>query len=664
MKENKKEIKQNRRILSNPDTPSSSSSDDESIVVRLPRIKLKRKRCIRSASSSRQVSPANSDGEHENSSTQKRKPMGKKKNLRSHQKRIHLLPLSNLNQSMLSPKNLSDNTTTNQPQINSTALETPSSNETEDELQERIQREIQATLAADKEKKQRRKSQTKPISTSSKPKKSSNPFDTQLSSSLPANFPLKSGEPSFVLQIPINLNDNTDLPLSQAESTHESTADEDKDPDYDPDNEDVFMWTEEEQEYWQTLNQVDRLEIRRKEKEVATYRKLEIPGRFHILRANMNLGSKAQIIRKIEQLDSMEPTDNEYFKLQKFVDGILRVPFGKIIPFPVSRTDPSDLVHHFLGQVATTLHKCIYGHGEAKERLLQFVAQSISNPRTNGHCIALCGPPGVGKTSLIRHGVAKALGRPFSFLALGGASDASFLEGHHYTYEGSQWGRVVDILITAKCMNPVIFFDELDKVSETKQGEEIIGVLTHLTDPTQNQVFQDKYFGGVEFDLSRCLFIFSLNDESKINTILKDRMTFIHLKGFDKTEKQLIAKEYLMPELLETVGFKPGDIEIPDETWKWMLSQHETDEAGVRSLRRMIENILLQINVIKWYPEALKYGSIADATTQNQNEKQQKAPGSELKFPFTITKEWAEYFLSKSRCEAEDMSLSAKMMYM
>lgn len=534
-------------------------------------------------------------------------------------------------------KNSAFNKSMNKNQIPSPKLLTPNSDEeTEPELAARISREIKATLAAaEKNKKSRRKSQS------------------QLSSSLPTHL-----EPNLVLQIPINLPQDSPEPSSQDE-------DEEDDPDFKPPNDDdIFLWTEEEQEYWNTLNQIDRLEIKRKEKEVATFRKLEIPGRFLILRAPMNLPSKAMIIQRLEQLDNMQPTDNEYFKLQKFINAILQVPFGKIIPFPVARTDPHDLIHHFLNQVASTLHQSIYGHTEAKERLMQFVAQSISNPKSQGHCIALCGPPGVGKTSLVRQGVAKALGRPFAFLPLGGANDGSYLDGMTYAYEGASWGRIIDILMNTKCMNPIIYIDELDKVSQTKNGEDIFGVLTHLTDTSQNQAFHDKYFAGIEFDLSRALFIFSFNDESAINSILKDRMTVIQLKGFQKNEKLLIAKEYLWKELLEQIGFQPQDVIINEEIWQHLMDRHVGDEPGVRNLKRQLEDILLQLNVIKYYPEVLKHGSISEATDKINSKKQTiKPPTTEISFPFSLTRSWIDYFLSQQNIN-DDMNLSAKMMYL
>ena len=148
--------------------------------------------------------------------------------------------------------------------------------------------------------------------------------------------------------------------------------------------------------------------------------------------------------------------------------------------------------------------------------------------------------------------------RPYNFVSLGGKTDSSTLVGHSYTYEGSQPGLIVNILKKAQCMNPVIFFDELDKVSDTSKGEEIINILMHLTDSTQNNHFNDKYFQGIDFDLSKCIFIFSFNDETKIEytrTILKLKnkgMTLSKIgnqKIFDKNFRRKIDKLPVFVEL-------------------------------------------------------------------------------------------------------------------
>jgi ATP-dependent Lon protease len=150
-------------------------------------------------------------------------------------------------------------------------------------------------------------------------------------------------------------------------------------------------------------------------------------------------------------------------------------------------------------------------------------------------------------------------------------------------------------------MNPVFFFDELDKLSETPKGEEIIGILTHLTDTTQNSQIHDKYFSEVDFDLSKCLFIFSYNDESKVNPILKDRMYRIQTKGYDVKEKIVIARDYMLPKIREQVNFKPDEIIIPDDTIKHIVStQHLTQgEAGVRNMKRCLEIIHTKLNLFR-----------------------------------------------------------------
>jgi ATP-dependent Lon protease len=202
-------------------------------------------------------------------------------------------------------------------------------------------------------------------------------------------------------------------------------------------------------------------------------------------------------------------------------------------------------------------------------------------------------------TTLVKEGISKILNRPFAFIALGGATDSSFLEGHGYTYEGSMWGKIVQILIDSKCMNPVIYFDELDKISDTPKGEEITGILTHLTDTSQNSQFHDKYFAEIDFDLSKCLFIFSYNDESKINPILKDRMYRIQTKGYNLKQKTVIANSYLLPKIREQVRFKPEDIVVPDETEHYIIDNFCNKEDGVRNLKRCLEIIYTKLNLYR-----------------------------------------------------------------
>ena len=191
------------------------------------------------------------------------------------------------------------------------------------------------------------------------------------------------------------------------------------------------------------------------------------------------------------------------------------------------------------------------------------------------------------------------LNRPFAFIPLGGATDSSFLEGHGYTYEGSTYGKIVDILIQSKTMNPIIMFDELDKVSDTPKGEEIIGILTHLTDSTQNCEYHDKYFSELSFNLSKCLFIFSYNDESKINPILKDRLYKIKTKGYDKKDKVIIAENYLIPNIRETIKLDDSLLKIPKNVLEYIIEKYCNNEQGVRNLKRNLEIIFTKLNLLR-----------------------------------------------------------------
>jgi len=229
-------------------------------------------------------------------------------------------------------------------------------------------------------------------------------------------------------------------------------------------------------------------------------------------------------------------------------------------------------------------------------------------------------------TTLVKEGISKILGREFSFIALGGTGDASFLEGHSYTYEGSTWGKIVQILLDSKCMNPVIYFDELDKVSGTPRGDEIIGILTHLTDTSQNSEFHDKYFSEVSFDLSKCLFIFSYNDESLVNPILRDRMYRIQTKGYDTKEKMVIARKHLLPKICEQVRFTADEVIISDETLEYIITNdsYTMGEDGVRNLKRCLEVIHTKLNLYRLVkPGSTMFGKDMEMAVE---------------FPFTVTK--------------------------
>ena len=371
-------------------------------------------------------------------------------------------------------------------------------------------------------------------------------------------------------------------------------------------------------------------------KELEDLNKLTItdkPYRLSLLQSNIPQAFKAIALKKITNLRYMEPGAGEYYKIKNWVDTFMQIPFGKNCNLPLTISDGIEKCHDFMESAKSTLDSAVYGLNDAKMQIMQMLGQWISNPAAMGTAIAINGPMGTGKTSLVKEGISKILNREFAFIPLGGATDSSYLEGHSYTYEGSTWGKIVDILIRSKSMNPVIYFDELDKISETPKGEEIIGILTHLTDTTQNSQFHDKYFAEIDFDLSKCLFIFSYNDPLKVNPILLDRMYKIKTTGYQVKDKIVIAKQYLIPKIRYEVNFNEGDIIIPDTTLNYIIENYTDKEDGVRNLKRCIEIVYKKLNL---------YRLVKPGTTLFEKENTLV-----VEFPFTVTSDVINNLIKK-----------------
>ena len=334
-------------------------------------------------------------------------------------------------------------------------------------------------------------------------------------------------------------------------------------------------------------------------REINKISRIEKPYRLTLLESDIPASFKSEALKKIATLRYMEPGSGEYYKIKNWVDTFMRIPFGKYQSLPITIEDGVDKCHEFMENAQKTLDDAVFGLNDSKMQIMQLLGQYITNPSAIGTAIAIHGTPGTGKTTLVKEGISKILNRPFAFIALGGATDSSFLEGHSYTYEGSTWGKIVQILIDSKCMNPVIYFDELDKISDTPKGEEIAGILTHLTDTSQNMQFHDKYFTEIDFDLSKCLFIFSYNDESKVNPILKDRMYRIQTKQYENKEKVIISNNYLLPKIREQTKFEKENIIIPNETIQYIIENHCNKEPGVRNLKRCLEIIYTKLNLYR-----------------------------------------------------------------
>jgi endopeptidase La len=337
--------------------------------------------------------------------------------------------------------------------------------------------------------------------------------------------------------------------------------------------------------------------------------------------SNKNIPDYVKVLT-LEKIQEMKLYNNEYYKQLIFVKHIMNYPWPSINDdlFYESLKSESKKSINYLTQVEDKLNKLAFGHEEAKKSLLQIIGKWISNPSSQGTSFGLVGPPGVGKT-LLAKSVSNALDIPFVQITLGGQNDGELLHGHGYTYSGSQPGLIIKKMVEAGKSRCILYFDELDK-STSKHGNinEITSILIHLTDPNMNKTFQDRFFQGIEFSLDKVIMIFSYNDSSLIDPILLDRLKEIHIKSYTTSEKIKIAKEFIIPEMINSIGLQNENwTQLTDDIIEYIIENY-TNEAGVRDIKRYIEKIFLTLNLDKIYQrEQFKEGSIKEITKENIN---------------------------------------------
>jgi ATP-dependent Lon protease len=314
----------------------------------------------------------------------------------------------------------------------------------------------------------------------------------------------------------------------------------------------------------------------------------DIPLKYRILSNKFDDKIKAHCLLKYVEYDKMEDHDTEKNKISNYLENLMDVPFGNYVE--------NKFDYNTFKEIDNNLNKVIYGMDNTKENIMSFVATWINNPDSVTTPFALMGPPGTGKTTIVRDGIAKSLKRPFIQINLGGFKDSNSLLGHDYTYIGSKCGLLVESLINAKVMNPIIYFDELDKIPE--QGlAEISGVLIHLIDPSQNSSFKDKYFSSIDFDFSKALFIFSFNDINNVDKILLDRLSIIKTNGYNKEEKRVIINNYMFKNILQNIGLSNETKHIEDDKLNYIIDNYTDKEEGVRNLNRCIYDIYSKLNL-------------------------------------------------------------------
>ena len=308
----------------------------------------------------------------------------------------------------------------------------------------------------------------------------------------------------------------------------------------------------------------------------------------------------------LEKAEEMKSSNNEYYKQLTFVKCLIKYPWSSDSDdiFYKNLKEDTDEAKNYITNVEDKLFNLSYGHTEVKKNLLQLIGKWISNPSSSGSSIALVGPPGVGKT-LLAKSVGSALGIPFAQITLGGQNDGELLHGHGYTYSGSQPGMIIRKMIETGQSRCILYFDELDKAC-SKHGttNEITSILIHLTDPNMNKSFQDRFFQGIDFPLDKVIMIFSYNDSSLIDPILIDRFKEIQVKPYNVVDKLSIVKNYIIPEIKNNVGFNEYNLIFKDDQIEYLIENY-TNEAGVRGIKRIIENIFLKLNLDKLYQKGI-----------------------------------------------------------
>jgi len=315
-------------------------------------------------------------------------------------------------------------------------------------------------------------------------------------------------------------------------------------------------------------------------------------GNIDIINLIKNYKFKVCTIPKNIQDDIKLKSKSLNSKDKEYANTLLSIPFNKYSYIQHSSID------EVFDNAKTILNSVCYGIDNVKEELIDILALQISNPLSPSRVIGLKGPPGVGKTSIIKKGLSMILNRGFVNINMGGLYDSSYLIGHDYSYISSKPGVIINGLISTGTMNPIYFFDEVDKVSNTDKGKEIINVLIHLTDPLQNTEFTDRYFQGVKFDLSRALFVFCFNNEELIDPILLDRMHIINIHTPSIDDKVVIGKKYLLKEIIDNINI--GNIDIEESALKFLIKNYIKDDTGLRGLRKSLESIIFKINTAKY----------------------------------------------------------------
>lgn len=351
----------------------------------------------------------------------------------------------------------------------------------------------------------------------------------------------------------------------------------------------------------------------------------------------------------------------EVFKMKEWIEQALRIPTDTTPLIDLLRaknkgqSENKLCIHSEIGgyllQAKKIFDENLYGMNREKQELLLQLNDILRRPGCRPTVLGLCGPPGTGKTELMRT-MGKACGLEFGQISLGGCHDVSTLEGHSSTYIGAQPGLIAKILMRMKKLNGIILLDELDKLSTTPGGREILGALLHILDPTQNSEYHDKYFDEYEFDLSKIWIVCSMNDVTLLDKILLDRLHMIHVSPQTSLDKFNIIKLFTIPKVLKNIGLEPEEIDFTDEAIKKLIQfrkEKEGDKSfGMRTLNQDVANILQRVSAIK----TIHFASLSKPEIAKEIEFSFYPKKKKIEFPFVINEKIAREFSGQDLVES------------
>jgi len=334
-----------------------------------------------------------------------------------------------------------------------------------------------------------------------------------------------------------------------------------------------------------------KIKIDSEVKRLEALNKISVDLKEKIINSDIDDDYKTILYNKYKMLEEMSDKDSEYFKLKNWILLILSIPLKRKENLQITNTND------FLKHIKIQLDAELYGMKNVKEELMLQIINRFIKKRKSEQILSLVGCSGIGKTKII-HVMAQSLNLPFYHISLGGIKDGSFLDGFSNTYIGSRQGIIVDALIKMNCCNGIIFFDEIDKISDSPEGAEVVNQLIHILDNTQNNMFYDKYVSDIPIDLSNIWFICSLNNSDYLNQVLRNRLYMIDVEGYGNSQKVEISKNILIPKKCKDYGLE-NQLFFDDSIIEYIVNKNKKNDKGVRELKRNIDTICKRVDILR-----------------------------------------------------------------